>query len=85
MIGAEGLAAAVAMELVTTGAKELAAGGVGTGPNFEEGATVAIFVIFNWQALEQRVAGGAGGGSKSSSHVIDGICLTTGCQAYKPI
>ena len=57
MIGAEEVAASVAVELVATGAEQLAACGIGTGADFEEG-TAAVFVVFDREALEKRVARG---------------------------
>jgi hypothetical protein len=68
VIDAECLAASVAMELVAAGAEHLAAGGGGTGANFEEGIA-AIFVVFDWKALEKRVAGGAGSGGELAFHI----------------
>ena len=57
MIGAEKLATSVAVELVATGAEHLAACGIGTRANFEEGIA-AVFVVFDREALEKRVARG---------------------------
>jgi hypothetical protein len=59
MIGAEKLAASVAVELIATGAEHLAACGIGTGADFQEGVA-AVFVVFDWEAFEKRVASGAG-------------------------
>lgn len=78
MIGAEGLTAAVAMELVATRAEELVAVSLGTGPNFEEGASVALIVIFDRKAVEEGVAIGAGGGSESLFHIIQVITGVSG-------
>ena len=68
MIGAEKLAASIAVELVATGAEHLVAAGIGTRADFEEGIP-AVLVIFDRKALEKRVAGGAGSGSESESHI----------------
>jgi len=68
VVGAECLAATVAVELIAAGAEHLAAGGVGTRADFEE-SVAAVFVVFDRKALEKRVAGGAGSGSKSLSHM----------------
>ena len=68
MVGAERLAASVAMELVAAGAKHLAASGVRTRPDFEE-CVAAVFVVLDRKALEERLAGGAGGGSKLLCHI----------------
>ena len=67
MFGAERLATPVAMELVTAGAKHLAASGIRAKADFEE-CVAAIFVVLDRKALEQRVASGAGGGSELRSH-----------------
>jgi hypothetical protein len=32
---------------------------VGARPDFENGAAVAILVVFHWEALEEGIAGGA--------------------------
>ena len=55
MIGAERLAATVAVELVATGAEHLAACGIGAGANFQEGIA-AVFVVFDRKALEKGIA-----------------------------
>jgi hypothetical protein len=60
MIGAEELAASIAVKLIATRAEHLAACGVGAGADFEE-CVAAVFVIFDRKALEQSVASGAGG------------------------
>jgi len=68
VVGAERLAASIAVELVTAGAKHLAARGIGTGPNLQEGVA-AIFVVLEREAFEKRVASGAGSGSKLLFHI----------------
>ena len=73
MVGAEGLAASIAMKLVAAGAKHLAAGGVRARADFEECVT-AVFVVLDRKALEKRVAGGAGSGSELRSHVFIIAC-----------
>ena len=67
MVGAERLAASVAVELIAARAEHLAACGIRTGADFEEGVA-AVFVVLDWKALEQGVAGGAGGGGELLSH-----------------
>jgi hypothetical protein len=69
VIGAECLAASIAVELVAAGAEHLAAGGIGTGANFEEGIA-AVFVVFDREALEKGVASGAGSGGEFRSHIL---------------
>jgi len=61
------LATSVAMELIAAGAEELAAGGVRTGADFEEGVA-AIFVVFDRKTFKECVAGGAGSGGELLSH-----------------
>jgi hypothetical protein len=60
VIGAERLAASIAMELVAAGAEHLAACGIGTGADLQEG--VAAVVVLDREALEAGVAGGTGSG-----------------------
>ena len=68
MIGAEKLTASIAAELVAAGAEHLAANSIRTGMDFQE-SIAAVFVVFDRKALEKRVAGGAGSGSESESHI----------------
>jgi hypothetical protein len=51
VIDTECLAASVAVELVAAGAEHLAACGIRTRADFEEGIA-AVFVVFDWKALE---------------------------------
>ena len=67
MIGTECLAAPVAVKLVAAGTKHLAAGSVRARADFQE-SVAAVFVVLDLEALEEGVAGGAGGGSKSAVH-----------------
>ena len=69
MIGAEKLAASIAVELVATGAEHLVAGGIGTRVDFEEGIP-AVLVIFDRKALERRVAGWTGSGGELRFHKL---------------
>jgi hypothetical protein len=57
------------VELVAAGAQHLAAGGIGTGADFQEGIT-AVLVVFDREALEKGVAGGAGSGGELPFHVL---------------
>jgi len=68
VVGAECLATSVAMELIAAGAEHLAAGGVRTRADFEK-CVAAVFVVFDRKALEERVAGGTGGGGELVFHV----------------
>ena len=69
VIGAEGFAAAIAMKLITGWAEEFAAVGVGAGMDWQD-CVASVFVVFNGEAVEIRLAFGAGGGSESwSAHV----------------
>lgn len=61
MIGAEGLAASIAMELIAAGAEHRAAISVGAEVDFQEDVP-AVFVIFDGEAIKEGVAGGTGGG-----------------------
>jgi hypothetical protein len=63
VVGAERLAASIAVELVAAGAEHLAADGARARTHFEEGIA-AIFVVLDQKAFEKRVASGAGGGSE---------------------
>jgi hypothetical protein len=68
MVGAESLAASVAVKLVAAGAQHLAAGGIHARADFEERVST-VFVVLNRKALENRVARGAGGGSELRFHI----------------
>ena len=68
VVGAECLATSVAMELIAAGAEHLAAGAVRTRADFKKGLA-AVFVVFDRKALEERVAGGTGGGGELVFHV----------------
>jgi hypothetical protein len=72
VVGAECLAASIAVELVAAGAQHLAAGGVSTRADFEEGIA-AVFVVLDRRAIEKCVAAGAGSGGEFRSH-IEIIC-----------
>ena len=65
MIAAERLAASVAMELIAAGTKHLAASRAWV--HFEEDVT-AVFVVFDGEMFEVRVAGRAGGRVELLSH-----------------
>ncbi len=80
VVGAERLAASIAMELVAAGTEHLAAGGVRAKADFEECAT-AIFVILNRKALEKCVASGAGDRVESTFHIFIIMLVITLCQA----
>ena len=67
VVDAERLATSVAIELIAAGAEELAAGGVRTGADFEEGVAT-VLVVFDRKALEERVAGGAGSRGEVHNH-----------------
>jgi hypothetical protein len=67
MIGAEGLAAPVAVELIAARAEELAAVGVGAWVDFEHGIR-AVFVVLDRNAVVVGIAGGAGGRGKLWFH-----------------
>jgi hypothetical protein len=56
------------VELIAAGAEHLATDGVRPGANFEEGIA-AVFFVFDRKALEKGVAGGAGSGGESTSHI----------------
>ena len=55
MVGAEGLPAAVTVELIATGAEECAAGGFGARPHFENSAA-AVLIEFEREAFKERLA-----------------------------
>ena len=57
VVGAERLTASIAVELIATSAEHRAASGTGVG--FQEDVA-AVFVVFDWQAVEERIAGGTG-------------------------
>ena len=59
MIGAEGEAAAVAVELIAAGAEEFAAGLMRAGVDFENDAAVAVFVVIEREPVEIGIAVGA--------------------------
>ena len=80
VVGAECLATSVAMELIAAGAEELAAGGVRTRADFEEGVA-AVFVVLDRNAIEVGIAIGAGGGSELRSHVNEYVIFSTAGQA----
>jgi hypothetical protein len=61
VVGAERLAASVAVKLVAAGTQQLTAAGVSARTDFEEGVA-AVFVVLDRQTLEEGVAGGAGSG-----------------------
>jgi hypothetical protein len=65
VVGAEGLAASIAVELVAAGAEQFFASRAGV--HFQDGVSV-IPVAFNGKAVKERVAGGAGGGIELLSH-----------------
>ena len=80
MIGAEKLAASVAVELIATGAEHLAADGIGAGADFQEGIP-AVLVILDRKSLEQRVASRAGRGGELPFHEPRITYMTSACQA----
>lgn len=65
VIGAEGVAATVAMELRATRTEHFAAFGAWLG--FEVDVS-AVFVVFNGEAVKTRLAVGAGGGGEFRFH-----------------
>jgi hypothetical protein len=65
VVGAESLAASIAVELIAAGTEHLAASRAGV--NFQEGLA-AVFVVFDRKTFEERVAGGAGGGGEGLFH-----------------
>ena len=73
------LATSVAMELIAAGAEELAAGGVRTRADFEEGVA-AVFVVLDRKPFEKRVAGGARGRCESASHAFHISSALSYCQ-----
>jgi hypothetical protein len=64
VIGAKGVTASVAVELIAGGAEKFAACGVCAGVNFEDGVP-ALFVAFDRQAIKRGVAFGAASGSET--------------------
>jgi hypothetical protein len=65
VVGAERLAASIAVELIAAGAEHGAASR--TGVHFQEGIA-PVFVVFDRKTFKERVAGKARGGVKSLSH-----------------
>ena len=65
MIGAEGLAALIAMELIAAGAEHRAA--CGARMDLQEDVPT-VFVIFDGETVKKCVAVGAGGGVELLSH-----------------
>jgi len=63
MIGTEGLPAPIAVELGTARTEKRATGWVGARVNFQEDVS-ALFVPFQWKAIEVGVAEGAGSGTE---------------------
>jgi hypothetical protein len=69
VIGAEGFAASITVELIAAGAEHLAAGRIGAGVDFQDGVS-SILVAFHREAFKEGVAGGAGCGGKSRFHTF---------------
>jgi len=69
VIGAEGVAAAVAVELIAAGAEQFAASGVGAEMDIQDGVADSVFVVIEREAVIIGVAGGAGGGGVGRSDV----------------
>jgi hypothetical protein len=67
VVGAERVAASVAVELVAAGTQQFAADGIGAGVDFQE-CVPAVFVVLDRKALEESIAGGAGDRSESVLH-----------------
>jgi hypothetical protein len=63
VISAKRATTAVAVKLVAAGAEQLATGGVGAGPDFED-CVPAVFVVFDGESVKFRTAGGAGSGGE---------------------
>ena len=80
VIGAERLAASVAVELIAAGAEQLAADRIGAGADFQE-EIAAVFVVLDRKTFKERVAGGAGGGVELLSHVDNYALLALASQA----
>src|ERR1017187_10217459 len=72
VVDAERLAASVAMELIAAGAEHLAASRAGV--HFEKDVS-AVFVVFDREAFEKRVASGAGSEVELCPH-ISMVCLS---------
>jgi len=68
VVGAERLAASVAVELVAARAQLLSTDEIGARVDRQE-CVPAVFVVLDRKALEERLAGGAGGGSKLLCHI----------------
>src|ERR1019366_231505 len=54
VIGAERLAASVAVELIAAGAEQFLANGIGAGADFQDGVSI-IPVVFNGKTFKERV------------------------------
>ena len=65
VVGAERLAASIAVELIAAGTEHRAASRAGM--HFQEGIA-AVFVVFDRKAFKERVAGGARGGCEGLFH-----------------
>jgi hypothetical protein len=78
VVGAERLAASIAVELIAAGTEHRAASGAGM--DFQEGIA-AVFVVFDRKTFKTRIAGGAGGGVESLSHVDKYALLALASQA----
>jgi hypothetical protein len=74
VIGAEGAATAIAMELAATGAQQFAAGRVSTVADFQDGVS-KVAIVLEGKALEKRAAGLAASGRELLFHEII-ICRT---------
>jgi len=70
MIGAEGVPAAVAVELIAAGAEQFTASGVSAGVDFENGIADSVFVVIEGEAVEVCVAGGAGSVTGGLFHMV---------------
>lgn len=68
VVYAEGVSAAVAMELVAAGAEKLTTGGAGM--QFEDRVAGAVFIVVERQAVEISIAVGASFGCEVPSHVM---------------
>jgi hypothetical protein len=77
VIDAERLAASIAVELIAAGAEQRTASCARA--HFQEDVP-AIFVVFDREAFEECVAGGAGGGSELLSHVNNDSLALSYCQ-----
>jgi hypothetical protein len=65
VVGAERLAASIAVELIAAGTEHRSASR--TGVDFQEGIA-AVFVVLDRKTLKERVADGAGSGGELLSH-----------------